>query len=227
MITGKTEMSKSKTIVSLIMNALIVIFTTAIVVSYFTGKPGVLIKTGVESFKFFTTDSNILSAIAALIVLIFDIRILVGKDKEIPGWAVTAKYVGTTSVMLTFATVMLFLGPMFGYYFVLKDTAFYMHFVGPLLALLSLWFFEPDYIIPKRFIHLAAIPMAIYGTVYLIEVLIIGEFDGWDDFYGFNTGGRWYLSIAAILLGTYLLAIIIRLLHNHTVKKRLEKSKNE
>ena len=219
-------MSKSKTIVSLIMNALIVICTAAIVVSYFTGKPGVLIRNGCESFKFFTTDSNILSAIAALIVLIFDIRILIGKDKEIPQWAVMAKYIGTTSVMLTFATVMLFLGPMFGYYFVLKDTAFYMHFVGPLLALLSFWLFETSYIIPKRFIHLAAIPMAIYGVVYVIEVLVIGEFDGWDDFYGFNTGGRWYLSIAAILLGTYLLAIVIRLLHNYAVKKHIEKSIN-
>ncbi len=208
------------------MNALIVICTAAIVVSYFTGKPGVLIRNGYESFKFFTTDSNILSAIAALIVLIFDIRILIGKDKEIPHWAVMAKYIGTTSVMLTFATVMLFLGPMFGYYFVLKDTAFYMHFVGPLLALLSFWLFETSYIIPKRFIHLAAIPMAIYGVVYVIEVLVIGEFDGWDDFYGFNTGGRWYLSIAAILLGTYLLAIVIRLLHNYAVKKHIEKSIN-
>ena len=221
------EMSKSRTIVSLIMNALIMVFTTAIVVSYFTGKPGVLIKTGYESFKFFTTDSNILSAIAALFVLIFDIRIIIDKDKEIPSWAVIAKYIGTTSVMLTFATVMLFLGPMYGYYFVLKDTAFYMHFAGPLLALISLWLFEPYYIIPKRFIHLAAVPMAIYGTVYLIEVLIIGEFDGWDDFYGFNTGGRWYLSIAGILLGTYLLAIIIRLLHNYAVKKYIEKSSKQ
>lgn len=216
-------MSKTKNIISLIINA--AIFVTTVFVLFFTlfFKADPLIKHGYETFKFFTTDSNILSAIAALIVLIFQIRILTGKSKEIPRWAMILKYIGTTAVMVTFTVVMTFLGPLYTYYFVLKGTAFYMHLVGPLLAFVSLWLFEPYYVIPKRVIHLAVIPTAVYGAVYLTEVLIIGEFDGWDDFYGFNTGGMWYLSVAMIILGTYILAIVIRLLHNHCTKKRIKK----
>ena len=216
-------MSKTKNIISLIINA--AIFVTTVIVLIFTlfFRVDPLIKHGYETFKFFTTDSNILCAIAALIVLIFQIRILTGKSKEIPRWAMILKYIGTTAVMVTFTVVMTFLGPLYTYYFVLKGTAFYMHLVGPLLALVSLWLFEPYYVIPKRVIHLAVIPTAVYGAVYLTEVLIIGEFDGWDDFYGFNTGGMWYLSVAMIILGTYILAIVIRLLHNHCTKKRIKK----
>ena len=216
-------MSKTKNIISLIINA--AIFVTTVFVLFFTlfFKADPLIKHGYETFKFFTTDSNILSAIAALIVLIFQIRILTGKSKEIPRWAMILKYIGTTAVMVTFTVVMTFLGPLYTYYFVLKGTAFYMHLVGPLLALVSLWLCEAYYVIPKRVIHLAVIPTAVYGAVYLTEVLIIGEFDGWDDFYGFNTGGMWYLSVAMIILGTYILAIVIRLLHNHCTKKRIKK----
>ena len=63
-------MSKTKNIISLIINA--AIFVTTVFVLFFTlfFKADPLIKHGYETFKFFTTDSNILSAIAALIVLI-------------------------------------------------------------------------------------------------------------------------------------------------------------
>ncbi len=214
-------MSKSKNIFSLVLNIIIFITTVMVIVSIFVWQTDRLIKHSYETFRFFTTDSNILSAVASLIVAIFQIRIITGKAKEIPKWAVALKYIAVTSVMVTFTTVMLFLGPLYGYDFVLKGTSFYMHLVGPLLALVSLWVFEPYYIIPKKLIHLAVLPMAIYGAVYFTEVLIIGEFDGWDDFYGFNTGGKWYVSIALMIIGTYALAIIIMLLHNRSVRKRI------
>lgn len=214
-------MSKSKNIFSLVLNIIIFITTVMVIVSIFVWQTDRLIKHSYETFRFFTTDSNILSAVASLIVAIFQIRIITGKAKEIPKWAVALKYIAVTSVMVTFTTVMLFLGPLYGYDFVLKGTSFYMHLVGPLLALVSLWMFEPYYIIPKKLIHLAVLPMAIYGAVYFTEVLIIGEFDGWDDFYGFNTGGKWYVSIALMIIGTYALAIIIMLLHNRSVRKRI------
>lgn len=219
-------MEKAKNIASLIINLLIFGLTAMVLVMYFSSNVDPLIRHGFESFKFFTTDSNILSAFAALIVAIFDIRIIIGKSKELPGWAVLLKYIGTTSVMLTFTVVMVFLGPLYSYHSVLRSTGLYMHLFGPLMAFVSLWLLEPYYIIPKKLLGLAVLPMVIYGTVYLIEVLIIGEFDGWDDFYGFNIGGMWYLSITLIIAGTFLLAIAIRLLHNHAVKRAKIKQNN-
>lgn len=216
-------MSKTKNIISLIINAAIVVSTAFVLILVLFFNANDLIKYGYEAFYFFTTDSNILSAIAALIVLIFQIRILTGKSREIPGWVIVLKYISTTAVMLTFTVVMAFLGPLYSYYTVLKGTEIYVHLFGPLLAFVSLWLFEPYYVIPKRFIHLAAIPTLIYGAVYTTEVLIIGENGGWKDFYGFNTGGMWYLSVVLIFLVTYILAIVIRLLHNYCTKKRMEK----
>lgn len=220
-------MKKGKSIASLVMNAVIVICTTAIVFSYFNGNTGTLIEEGYETFKFFTTDSNILCAISALIALIFDIRIISGKSAEIQNWAVVLKFVGTTSVMVTFTTVMVLLGPLYGYDRVLSGTAFYMHLAGPLLALVSFCVFEPYCILRKRVIHLTVLPMAVYGAVYSVEVLIIGKFNGgWSDFYGLNIGGRWYISIFAMVAGTYTLAVIIRLLHNLASKRHIDKIGN-
>ena len=217
-------MSKSKNIISLIMNIIIFAATVMVIVSIFVWHTDRLIKHSYETFKFFTTDSNILSAVASLIVAIFQIRIITGKAKEIPNWVVVLKYIAVTSVMVTFTTVMLFLGPLYGYDFVLKGTSFYLHLALPLLALASFWLFEPYCAISKKQIHIAVLPMAIYGTVYLIQVLITG---GWEDFYGFNTGGMWYVSIALMVIGTYALAIIIRLLHNHWVKRQMRSNEQK
>ena len=182
--------------------------TVVIITGVFLWNTDKLIKHSYETFMFFTTDSNILSAIAALVIVIFQIRILRGKADEIPRWAVILKYIGATSVMVTFATVMLFLGPMYTYFFVLKGNSLYMHLFGPLLALVSIWFFEPYCMIRKREIHLAVLPMAIYGAVYLLNILINGKGSGihTNDWYGFTRWGMAasplvYLVMASITWG--------------------------
>ena len=71
-------MSKKQALISLILNSLIVLGTTGVVISYFFIKLDYL-DSPFQRFCFFTTDSNILSAIAAVVVVIFDIKILRGK----------------------------------------------------------------------------------------------------------------------------------------------------
>ena len=58
---------KTRTVISLVCNAVIVLVTTGIVISYFFVESKIL-KNGYESFMFFTTDSNILAAIGAALV---------------------------------------------------------------------------------------------------------------------------------------------------------------
>ena len=39
-------------------------------------------------------------------------------------------------------------------------------------------------------------------------VIIVGqENGGWADFYGFNMGGKWYISMAAMLAAAYLIGL--------------------
>ena len=56
-------------------------------------------------FRYFTTLSNVLCAIASLIVVICE---LCG---ALPFWVLLLKYVGTAAVTVTMLTVFLFLGP--------------------------------------------------------------------------------------------------------------------
>ena len=62
---------KKRITAALVMNILIAGFTFGITLSYFLGNTGTLIRSGVESFMFFTTDSNVLSGIAALVMIWF------------------------------------------------------------------------------------------------------------------------------------------------------------
>ena len=77
-----TDKAKTKTILSLICNCVIFFVTTGIFISYFFVKTK-LIQSGWQSLRFFTTDSNLLTAVAAALVAVCDIQKLRGKRTDI------------------------------------------------------------------------------------------------------------------------------------------------
>ena len=211
---------KKRITAALVMNILIAGFTFGITLSYFLGNTGTLIRSGVESFMFFTTDSNVLSGIAALVMSWFEIQILRGKADSIPKAALVFKFVGTAAVTLTFMTVMLFLGPIYGHLLLLSDTSLYTHLGGPLLAFVSFVFLEVDERLSLKTALLGMLPSILYGIVYFIEVMIItAERGGWKDFYAFNANGLWYVSIVAMNTAAFLISLGIVALHNLSHKK--------
>lgn len=206
---------KRKAAVSAVINIIIFIVTSATVVSYFFEEPGELIGNGYESFKFFTTDSNVLAAAACAVISFFDIRILTGKIASIPHYAIIFKLVGTVSVMLTFFVVMLLLIPVYGAENELKGTFFHMHAGAPLMSFFSFIIFEGAEKLKLKTAFFTVIPPALYGTVYFTEVVIIGKDNGgWWDFYQFNSGGMWYVSSSTVLLSALILGLITILLYN-------------
>lgn len=212
---------KKRLTAALVMNILIAGFTFGITLSYFLGNTGTLIRSGAESFIFFTTDSNLLSMIAAIVIIPFEIRVLRGKADSIPAPVLIFKYVGTAAVTLTFVTVMLFLGPIYGHLRLLSDTSMYTHLFGPLLAFVSFVFLETDHRLSFKASLLGILPSVVYGAVYFTEVMIIGaENGGWKDFYAFNANGKWYVSIVVMNLGCFLICMGIRALHNLMHKKQ-------
>ena len=217
-------MSKQKTAVSAAINAILFLATTAVVISYFFEEPGPLIRNGFESFKFFTTDSNVLAALGSLVILICDILVLTGKSERLPRWAILFKLIGTVSILVTFTTVLFLLIPYYGLGEMLGGKAFHMHFAAPIMSFLSLILLEQDSRLPKKAALLGLLPTILYGTVYLTEVVIIGqENGGWWDFYQFNAGGRWYLSIILMLLLTFILGFVTILLYNIGTPKNKNK----
>ena len=209
-----------KIFAALLLNIAVVIATASIVASYFFYSRNPLVKSGFDSFQFFTTDSNVLAALSSLVMIPYEVQILRGKRKKLPHAAIVFKYIGMTSVMLTFLTVMVLLMPTYGAVFTLLGTTFYMHLTGPLTALATFLFLETDSKIKLPETVLAIIPSLLYGAVYLTQVVFIGEKNGgWSDFYTFNRGGYWYIAMVVIIGVTYLIAVLTRLVHNKMTKE--------
>ncbi len=208
-----------KILTALILNFFMVVSTTAIFASYFFYSENPLVKSGFDSLMFFTTDSNLVAALSALVLIPLEIQILRGKRDKLPRFAVVLKYIGMTAVMLTFITVVTLLLPLYDIKFLLLGTAFYMHLAGPMAALISFVFLETDSKIKFPETLLALLPSVLYGAVYLTEVVLIGEQNGgWMDFYTFNRGGYWFITMPVILGVTFLIAVLTRLAHNKFTK---------
>ena len=185
-------MTKTKAGISLILNCLTATITAFIIVLlFFIDDP--VINNGWESFLFFTTDANILTAVASVIIAVYDIRILRGKADALPKYAELLKFVGVVSLMLTFATVIFFLVPLYGVSYELGGTNCHMHLVAPMMSLLSFLFCEKRFKITLKESLLGLLPTAVYASVYYVMVIAIGaENGGWVDFYAFNQGGLWF-----------------------------------
>lgn len=217
----KAQINQKSLMISLVINLLIAVITTGVVISYFFVKSKT-IHNGWESFRYFTTDSNILAAVAAIVTAVFNVRKLKNPHASVPRAVELLKYVATTAVLLTFCTVMFFLIPKFGVELLLGGTGFHMHVGAPMMMLFSFGFLEKDTRISIAEAFLGLLPTVIYGAVYLTEVVFIGEKNGgWRDFYAFNQNGNWMLTVVLMLTATYLISFLLRLLHNRGITKQV------
>lgn len=214
---------KTKAVASIIINTLMTVITTGIIISYFFTENRI-IKGKQEIFYFFTTDSNILAAIAAIVIVVFDIQILRGKRQSIPKPAILFKFAGTAAVMLTFMTCLLYLAPRFGFAFIFGDTYFHVHLAAPLMAFISLCFFEKSERLGFWEAQTAHLPYLIYGIVYSVMAILIGEQNGgWRDLYHFNDNGAWLISVAALTAIEIIIVIVSRLVYNAGIPKQIKK----
>ena len=84
----------------------------------------------------------------------------------------------------------------------------WLHLICPLLCILSFLFADGGTPLPFSATFAALISMGLYGAVYLAEVVLIGtDRGGWKDFYGFNRGGKWFVSLPLMLGVSYLIAL--------------------
>lgn len=189
--------------ISVIINALIFTTTAVLIVALFRQDGQWLPRKGLKAFRYFTVLSNVFCALSALAMVIFR-----ADGNGAPG-ALLFKYLGTVSVTVTLLTVLFFLGPSMGYKALLSGRDLYLHLIGPLLAIASFCFLE------KREMSLGTallglIPVALYGAVYLYRVVYAPEAKRWEDFYGFNKGGKWPIAFAAMLAATLVICLLFR-----------------
>ncbi len=207
---------KTKTVLSLICNAVIFLVTTGIVISYFLVGSKV-IKNGWDSFMFFTTDSNILAAIGAALVMICDVKILRGERSRVARAFTLVKYAGVVSLVLTFFTVLLLLIPIYGVAMQWGGTGFHMHVAAPVLSFVSFVFLEQHGKIRLSDTFFGMMPIVLYGIVYFLQVVV---FQNWMDFYAFNMGGMWFVTMPVIFGISYLICLLVKALRNKAAKQK-------
>lgn len=190
-------------IASIIVNIAIFAVTLALLIRCFYKEGRWQFRRGLKAFRFFTVLSNAFCALTALAMAVGQLGGAVSPA------VLTLKYLGTVSVTVTLLTVFVFLGPtQGGYGELLRGGNLYMHLIGPLLAIASFCFLE------KRQMTTAAalsglLPVAVYGLVYLYKVIYAPEEKRWEDFYGFNRGGKWPVAFGAMIAGTAVVCLLL------------------
>ena len=187
-----------------IVNAVLVCGMEACLLHYFRRDGKWDFQTGFRALRYFTVLSNVLCAVGALAILLTPSDVL-------PFGVWLLKYLGTAAVTVTLLTVLLFLGPTLGYKLLFQGQDLYLHLIAPLLAILSFCFMERDHTLTFGWSLLGLIPMLLYGVFYLWQV-VLRKPAGWEDFYGYNKNGKWPVSFALMVVGTFLLCMLLLLL---------------
>ena len=185
------------------LNALIFVITLFSTARFFYRDGSWSLKNGASAFHYFTVQSNVFCAAAALLMcFVPSLR-----------WVWTLKYIGTAAVTVTMLTVFLFLGPNMGYKKLLTGSELFMHLVTPLLAILSFFFLEKRHM-PLSTALLGVLPVLLYGLLYLHKVVRVSAEKRWEDFYGFNKNGKWPISFAVMVLGAFAISLGFMFLQN-------------
>lgn len=200
-------MSKHDTIVSLVLNLVVVIIEAWVLNNIYFGF--IIKASGPMMFRFFTEDSNCLAFLSCLLLAIFEIRFLIS-GKKIPHGIFVFKYVGTLGLVTTFLVVLLYLSPMVvilyhGSYFLMfgYPSMLFTHGICPILCFVSFFFFEKEPFRPKKEFAYILIPVLLYA-------IIVGCFASLhlftiENVYGFMdvTANPWLSVVAMILIPSF------------------------
>ena len=166
---------------------------------------------GLRSLKYYTVLSNLFSG---LVSALYVVSLLALGGVPAP-WVLTLKLAGAAVVMVTFLTVVVFLGPTMGWEYMFKAGNLWLHLILPLAATADVCLFVPVGTLPLVAALAPVAFTAAYGVFYLGRVLLHGrERDGVVyDFYGFLKWGedKMALVVVIMLTLTWVLAVLLRL----------------
>ena len=164
---------------------------------------------GLRSLKYYTVLSNLFSG---LISALYAADMLLSHGSP-DSWIFVLKLAAASVVMVTFLTVMLFLGPTMGWEYMFKAGNFWLHLALPLAAAADVCLFVPVGALPFLATLAPVVFTAAYGVFYLGRILLYGrERDGVVyDFYGFLRTGEDKAAVVVVVMltGTWLIAIAL------------------
>ena len=199
---------------SAVLNALIAVFTAVgLVVMFAVNAPkGALSAYGFANFKYYTVLSNVICGAVGAVYL------RTGKNAEkLPAALTAAKLMAAAAVTLTFLTIAVFLGPIYGHEHMYHGANLLFHLVVPVLAILDFILLDTGGRIPFRYAVYSVLPTILYGVCYAVNLLVngIGQWPDTNDWYGFVNWGYpvGFCIFAMITLATFAAACLLRALN--------------
>jgi hypothetical protein len=178
-----------------------------------------LMASGFANLKYFTVLSNLFCGIVAFIRLIF-----FALSKK---FSVLPKLMAASATGLTFLIIAAFLQPLYPNLNLYEGGNLYFHRIVPLLAMAEFLIIRTREKILFKYTLYSALLALLYGTYYLVNILIngIGEWPDTNDWYGFlNWGFPIGIAIFAfVVLMDFGIACLLRFLNNLTNKLRAKK----
>ena len=157
-------------------------------------------------FRFFTTLSNMMTALAASFIIPYAVSGIARKRFVYPRWIAMLHYSGTVNTTLTM---------LFSMTFILKVDPvsaigghnFYLHIICPTAVLVSYLMVESGQELSKKDALKCLVPFFLYSIVYVVMVVFLGV---WNDFYMFNVIMPYYISLPGMWILGCLIALGVR-----------------
>lgn len=207
-----------KALIANLVISLVTAFSIVWIIGGFTRNTGVLDGPNLAALRYYTVDSNILMAVAALAAAVQDLQIVRGRRSRLSLPVLLLKLSGTVSVTLTMMITIFFLGPTlaptYGFFSLFAGSNFFLHLFNPLCSILTWILLEKTRRIPFRHTPLAVLPTALYAVYYVAVTLAHVEngkiLPGYD-WYGFFFLGlnSWVIGVPLILLITWGFTLIL------------------
>ena len=174
---------RTKIKIAFALNVIIVLMTIAAFIMMFTGFKFMngpetnIASSTVGRFRFFTIDSNLLMGIAALLFSIQQWKVIKGKRRRIDIRFYVYKLMATCSVGLTFIITFFYLSQITpnGFFSMYMNQNLFFHGLIPLVSMINFILFEKTSQLRIRHTFLAIVPVILYATYYVTNILVHAE----------------------------------------------------
>ena len=160
----------------------------------------------INLFKYFTTLSNMLTALAAAFIIPYAINGYRFKHFSYPKWVSMMHFAGTASTSFVSFFTVVFIAP-YNREFAFGGSNFYLHVICPLMILISYFFVESHYRYTTKEFLICMTPFIAYSLVYLVNVVFI---DSWEDLYLLNTLVPFYFSMPIAYIAFFAISHLIK-----------------
>ena len=216
-IVNARRINKMRCIIGLIICSIVIVLTavslTLNIVNFFNESTP---EAGLGTLRMYTTFSNIISALAAAICVPFQIEGLRKNKYKLPKWIVEVMYVGSVGTTLTLLIALSLIGPISGYYYsLIENSNIFMHTLNPFFIIMLFTVAISDTHIKFSHSFFAIIPTFIYSVLYFVLAYVTHI---WRDHYHLSDFMPWPVAFVAIVGASYILSLILGILHNITNK---------